>query len=300
MIYTVTFNPSLDYIVQVKDFAPGKVNRTEREEIFPGGKGINVSIVLKNLGFDTRALGFTAGFTGREIARLVNAFGCDTDFIDIPQGLSRINIKLKSDQESEINGQGPDISSEKLDALFEKLDALEDGDILILAGSIPNTLPEDVYERILDRLHGKEIRTVVDATCELLLNVLKYRPFLIKPNHIELGEMFGVELNNGDEIIERGRELQTKGARNVLVSMAGDGAILICENGAVLQSAPPKGAVVNSVGAGDSMVAGFLAGFLERGDYRHAFRMGIAAGSASAFQEWLATKQDILSLLASF
>lgn len=297
MIYTVTFNPSLDYIVKVDSFRLGEINRTRSEKILPGGKGINVSIVLKNLGIESVAMGFIAGFTGNEIQKRLKGFGCESDFIRIQNGMSRINVKLKSDEESEINGQGPRIGGADLQKLFDRIDRLREGDVLVLAGSIPNTLPEDIYEKILDRIKAKNILVVVDATRDLLLNVLKYHPFLIKPNNHELGELFGRKLQSGEEIIQCAKELQTKGARNILVSMAGDGAILVEESGRTHKSPAPKGVVRNSVGAGDSMVAGFLAGYLAHGDYQEAFRTGIAAGSASAFSEELASKEDILALM---
>lgn len=297
MIYTVTFNPSLDYVVKMHGLEPGRVNRTESEEIYPGGKGINVSIVLKNLGFDSQPLGFSAGFTGREIEGLLEECGCMPDFIPISEGLSRINVKIKAGEETEINGQGPDIMPCHLEQLYVKLDTLTKHDILVLAGSIPNTLPEDVYEKIMARLDGRGIRVVVDATRDLLLNVLKYHPFLIKPNNHELAEMFGVELHSNDDVAAYAKKLQEMGACNVLVSMAGDGAILIDENGNRHESLPPKGKVVNSVGAGDSMVAGFLAGYLKTRDYGYAFQMGLCTGSASAFQEWLAQSGDVMSLM---
>lgn len=297
MIYTVTFNPSLDYVIQVDDLTLGNVNRTTKEEVFPGGKGVNVSVMLSNLGISSTALGFIAGFTGEQLKKMLTEFGCDTDFIELKEGLTRINVKINSNEESEINGQGPDISNAAIEQLFEKLQNLKEGDILVLAGSIPNTLPENIYEIIMEKLQEKGIRVVVDATKDLLLNVLKYHPFLIKPNNHELGEMFGVTLNSDEEIITYAKKLQEKGAENVLVSMAGDGAILITEDGAIYKGLPPKGKVVNSVGAGDSMVAGFLTGFLNTGDYEKAFRLGIATGSATAFLAWLATKEDVVSLL---
>lgn len=297
MIYTVTFNPSLDYVIQVDDLTLGNVNRTTKEAVFPGGKGVNVSVMLSNLGISSTALGFIAGFTGEQLKKMLTEFGCDTDFIELKEGLTRINVKINSNEESEINGQGPDISNAAIEQLFEKLQNLKEGDILVLAGSIPNTLPENIYEIIMEKLQEKGIRVVVDATKELLLNVLKYHPFLIKPNNHELGEMFGVTLNSDEEIITYAKKLQEKGAENVLVSMAGDGAILITEDGAIYKGLPPKGKVVNSVGAGDSMVAGFLTGFLNTGDYEKAFRLGIATGSATAFLAWLATKEDVVSLL---
>ena len=299
MIYTVTFNPSLDYIVAVDNFTCGVVNRTKEEMIFPGGKGINVSIVLNNLGLQSTALGFIAGFTGREISDGVAAMGVASDFIELREGISRINVKIKSQEESEINGQGPMIHDDELEMLYKKLDGIQDGDILVLAGSIPNTLPEDIYEKIMARLQEKDIKIVVDATKDLLLNVLKYHPFMIKPNNHELGEMFGVVLKTNDEIIHYAKELQKRGARNVLISMAGDGAILVDENGQTFISAPPKGTVKNSVGAGDSMVAGFIAGYLKSENYEDALKMGLATGSASAFSEGLATKEEVYQLLAT-
>lgn len=296
MIYTVTFNPSLDYIVDVENFQPGLVNRTYSEGIFSGGKGINVSVVLTNLGVENIALGFVAGFTGQEIEQGMIEKGCKTEFIHLKQGLSRINIKLRSKEETEINARGPEISKEETDRLFARLYQLQDGDILILSGSIPSSLSEDIYEVIMERLSNKNIKIIVDATKDLLLNVLKYKPFLIKPNHHELGEMFQVALKTEEEIIRYAKKLQEAGAQNVLVSMAGDGAILISGDGSVHKLAAPKGTVKNSVGAGDSMVAGFIAGYLKNSSIEEAFSMGIAAGSASAFSEELATKEEILQL----
>lgn len=298
MIYTVTFNPALDYVIKVKNFQTGVVNRVHQENVFFGGKGINVSVVLRELGLDSVALGFTAGFTGEAIENGVAAMGITSDFIRLANGMSRINVKMKSQNETEINGQGPDISEEAIDRLFEKLDALKEGDVLILAGSIPSTLPEDIYEQIMARLMDKGIRIAVDATKDLLLNVLKYHPFLIKPNNHELGEMFGVVLKSDEEIIHYVKELQKMGARNVLISMAGDGAILVTEAGEVHRIGVPKGTVINSVGAGDSMVAGFMAGYLTTKDYEYALKLGTASGSATAFSEGLAVKADIDKLLA--
>ena len=297
MINTITLNPSLDYIVKVDDFKVGHVNRTSKEDIYPGGKGINVSIVLKNLGVKNRALGFTAGFTGEEIEKLVANHGVDNEFIRLEKGMSRINVKLKSREESEINGMGPNISKNDIEKLYEKLEALKAGDFVVLAGSIPNTLPDDIYETIMKDFKDKEINFVVDATKELLLNVLKYKPFLIKPNHHELGEMFNVKLNSKDEIITYAKKLQEIGARNVIISMAGDGAILIEENGEITISDTPKGTLVNSVGAGDSMVGGFLAGIAENKNIKEAFKIGVATGSASAFSEGLATRDKVEELL---
>ncbi|MCX4353199.1 MAG: 1-phosphofructokinase [Lachnospiraceae bacterium] len=293
MIYTVTFNPSLDYIVSVNDFRPGLTNRTSSELILPGGKGINVSTVLGNLGIENTALGFIAGFTGNEIVRRLGLIGVTTDFIRIDSGDSRINLKLRSIEGTEINGRGPDISADAVRQLMEKLDATGSGDILVLAGSIPSSIPDDIYKKILDRLSGRDIHTVVDATGDLLVNVLFHHPFLVKPNNHELGEIFGVKLRTRDGIVPYAEKLRKMGARNVLVSMAGEGAVLAAENGNVYTAPAPEGTLVNGVGAGDSMVAGFLAGWMEKQDYLHAFRMGLSAGSASAFSEYLASRPEI-------
>ncbi|MGG7144706.1 1-phosphofructokinase [Clostridium nigeriense] len=297
MIYTITFNPALDYIVRVDEFKLGQVNRTSYEEIYAGGKGINVSIVLNNLDVENIALGYIAGFTGEEIESKVKDMGCKTDFIKLDNGMSRINVKLKSNEESEINGQGPDINESDLNKLYGKLDLLKEGDILVLAGSIPKTLPENIYEIIMDRLKDKEVKIIVDATGDLLLNVLKYKPFLIKPNHHELGELFNIEIKNEEEIIKYAKELKKMGAMNVLISRAGDGAIFITEDNRVIKSEVPKGKLVNSVGAGDSMVGGFVAGYLKNNNLEEAFKMGVATGSASAFSEGLATKDKVYELL---
>ncbi|EPY6469747.1 1-phosphofructokinase [Clostridium sporogenes] len=297
MIYTITFNPALDYVVKVEDFKTGNLNRTSYEKIYAGGKGINVSIVLNNLDVENVALGYIAGFTGEEIERRVRSFGCKTDFIRLKNGMSRINVKLKSKEESEINGTGPFINAEALDELFNKLDNLKEGDFLILAGSIPKTLPENIYETIMERFREKNIKFVVDATGELLLKVLKYKPFLIKPNHHELSELFGVEIKNEEEIIDYGTKLQTMGAENVLISMAGDGAIFISSKGKVIKSGVPKGVLKNSVGAGDSMVAGFISGYLKNNNLEEAFKIGLATGSASAFSEGLASKEKLKEIL---
>ena len=296
MIYTVTFNPSLDYIVSVNDFQLGLTNRTDSELILPGGKGINVSTILMNLGIDSTAFGFAAGFTGEEIIREVEAMGIRSDFIKIDSGISRINLKLKNIDGTEINGSGPEISEEKIEELLRKLDILGEGDILVLAGSIPASMPADMYSTIKERLQHKNVTFIVDATKDLLINVLKYKPFLIKPNNQELGELFDVKLTTREEVIPYGKKLQKQGARNVLISMAGEGAVLVAEDGSVYEAPAPKGTLVNAVGAGDSMVAGFTAGWIEKKDYRHAFYMGVSAGSASAFSEYLATKEEIMDL----
>ncbi len=293
MIYTVTFNPSLDYIVSVENFQLGLTNRTSSELMLPGGKGVNVSTVLMNLGIENTALGFAAGFVGDEIVRQMEEMGVQNGFIRIEEGVSRINLKLKSIDGTEINGQGPVISPEHVEELMKQLDRLGEGDVLFLSGSIPSSMPDDAYQKIMERLDGRGVQIVVDATKDLLLNVLEYHPFLIKPNNHELGELFGVELKTREEVIPYAKKLQEKGAVNVLVSMAGEGAVLIDANEDVYMAPTPKGTLVNGVGAGDSMVAGFMAGWLEKQDYEHAFCMGVSAGSASAFSEHLATKAEI-------
>lgn len=297
MIYTVTFNPSLDYIVSVEDFEVGRVNRTTKELIYPGGKGINVSIVLENLGYKSTVLGFTAGFTGEALEKMISKKGISTDLIKVKEGMSRINVKLRSKEETEINGQGPVIGEEDISVLYSKLDRLQDGDVLVLAGSIPDVMPGSIYMDIMKHLADRKLKIVVDATNDLLTNVLEYHPFLIKPNNHELGEVFGVKITSKEDVIRYGNKLVEMGARNVLVSMAGDGAVLITENGDVFKTEAPEGKVVNSVGAGDSMVAGFVAGYLESGDYENAFYMGVCTGSASAFSEELATKEEVVKLL---
>lgn len=297
MIYTITFNPALDYIVSVNHFQMGLTNRTDEETLLPGGKGINVSIVLKNLGVENTALGFMAGFTGKEISRRLEEIGCRTELIEIEKGFSRINLKLKNVDGTEINGKGPDIDKESLQKLLDRLDTLREGDILVLAGSIPSSLPDSIYQEICERLSRKGIIIAVDATRELLMNVLPFTPFLIKPNNHELGEIFGVTLRTAEEVIPYAEKLRAMGAANVLVSMAGEGAVLVAADGKVYQREAPQGRLVNAVGAGDSMVAGFLAGWLETGSYEEAFKMGVAAGSASAFSELLATKEEVERLL---
>jgi 1-phosphofructokinase len=297
MIYTVTFNPSLDYIVSVRNFEEGSVNRVSDEMILPGGKGINVSIVLNNLGMESHLLGFIAGFTGKEIERMVSDDGCISEFIKVDNGFSRINVKMRSEKESEINGIGPAISNSEMTQLLDKLDKLKEGDVLVLAGSIPTSIPDTIYYDIMKMLSDRKIMIVVDATKDLLLNVLPLHPFLIKPNKQELAEMMNLENLSKEDIVKNAFELQKRGARNVLVSMAGEGAILVTEDGNVYSSAAHKGNVVNSVGAGDSMVAGFIYGYLKNKDYKEAFETGLCAGSASAFSENLATKEQVEELL---
>ncbi len=296
MVYTVTFNPAIDYVVHTKEMQVGQVNRSESEEIYFGGKGINVSFVLHELGIPSKAFGFVAGFTGAALENGVQASGIETDFVHLKNGFSRINVKIKSEEETDLNGQGPVIDEAALQELFEKLKQLKDGDTLVLAGSIPNTLPADIYERILESLSDRAIRTVVDATKDLLLNVLKYKPFLVKPNNYELGEMFGVTLHTTEEIATYAAKLKEMGAQNVLVSMAGDGALLLDEHGKTHVCGVCKGTVKNSVGAGDSMVAGFLAGSID-GDYAYALKLGTATGGATAFSDGLAKREEIDRLL---
>lgn len=296
MVYTVTLNPSLDYIVSVENFRLGYTNRTASEQLLPGGKGINVSVVLRNLEIESRALGFVAGFTGDEIVSRLEGIGIRTDFIRLAGGMSRINFKLSSIEGTEVNGRGPEIEENSVGELMRQLAQMQDGDILFLSGSIPSSMPEDIYRQILAGLKGKRIQTVIDASGELLRNTLEFHPMLIKPNHHELGEMFGLEIRNREEVLPWAERLQAMGARNVLVSMAGEGAVLLAEDGSAYAAEAPRGKLVNSVGAGDSMAAGFMAGWLEKQDYRHAFHMGVAAGSASAFSEHLARGEEIRAL----
>lgn len=297
VIYTVTFNPSLDYIVSVKDFRPGMTNRTSSELMLAGGKGINVSIVLGNLGIKSTALGFIAGFTGDEIVRRLHNGGINSEFIKINDGISRINIKLKSIDGTEINGQGPHIDSSHIEQLMNRLRRLESGDVLVLAGSIPAGILDNIYKDIMDMLKDKGVQIVVDATSRLLTNVLEYNPFFIKPNQHELGDIFNVTLNTQEEVIPYALELKKMGAVNVCVSMGGKGAILVADDGNVYKAKAPDGILKNSVGAGDSLVAGFLSGWIEKKDYEYAFRKGVATGSASAFSERLATNGEVNDLI---
>ena len=296
MIYTVTLNPALDYVVWVDELNTGKVNRTESEKIFTGGKGINVSIVLKNMGYDSLALGFVAGFTGNQLIRELQQREIRSDFISVDGGMTRINVKIKGKNETEINGRGPEVSPLAVQVLILQMERLKAGDVLILSGSVPASFPEDIYEKLMERLMGYGVRIIVDTTGECLLRTLKYRPFLIKPNHHELGALFGVEISTKKEARFYAKKLQEMGAQNVLVSMASKGAVLFDENGVYHESHAPRGKVKNSVGSGDSMIAGFLGEYLETGDYEKAFHMGIATGSASAFSEYLATRSEILEV----
>lgn len=297
MIATVTLNPSLDYIVNINKFEYGGLNRTNKELILPGGKGINVSIVLNNLEIETKAFGFCAGFTGVEFERLLSEMNVSSSFIKVREGMTRINVKIQEEKETEVNGLGPVISNNEIDLLFEKLDSLSSSDILVLAGSIPSTLSKHIYKDIIKRLSEKNIKIVVDTTNELLLNILKYKPFLVKPNRVELGELFDITITSNDEAIKYARELRNMGAQNVLVSLGKDGAILVDEYNKIHISKAIGGKVVNSVGAGDSMVAGFLAGYLENKDYENAFKLGLCAGGASATSQYLATAVDIKKLM---
>ena len=300
MIYTVTFNPAIDYVVHLNgSLKLGDINRNVQEEYQYGGKGINVSNVLRTLGFDNVALGFVAGFTGQGLEDGLKGMGLQTRFIHVEQGMTRVNVKVKAAEETEINGIGPVITEADMEKLYAQLDEIRQGDTLVLSGSIPNCLPSDTYERIMERLDGRGIRIAVDATRDLLVKVLKYHPFLIKPNNHELGEIFGRVLKTDEEIIDCARKLQELGGRNILVSMAGDGALLLDENGVSHRIGCPSGRVINSVGAGDSMVAGFLAGILQTGDYRNALKLGTATGSATAFSLGLAEKPLVEQLLAT-
>lgn len=299
MIYTVTFNPAIDYIVYMKELEKGSINRSERETAFFGGKGINVSFILKELGHESTALGFVAGFTGKALEQGIENKGLHADFVRLENGITRINVKIRSGEETDINAQGPDIKQGDIDRLFEKLDRLKEGDVLILAGSIPKTLPSDIYERIMEKLYGRGVHFVVDATKELLVNSLKYKPFLIKPNNDELSEIFGVEIKTPELSAEYGKKLVKKGASNVLVSMGGKGAVLCDENGKTHYMPAVGGEAVDTVGAGDSMVAGFIAGYTEKKDYEYALKLGTAAGAATAFSEGLGTRDKIYELLHS-
>ncbi len=297
MIYTLTCNPSVDYVVQMAEFCPGMVNRAQGEQTFSGGKGINVTVILKNLGIPNRALGFLAGFTGDFIEQDLRELGCQTEFVRLAKGFSRINVKIKGQEESEINGGGPAVDQAAMEALFEKINGLQKGDMLIISGSIPPSLPKDLYEKILGLLDERGVYAVVDTAGEALMKTLRYEPFLIKPNRQELEELAQSRLFTREEIVAQGRRLQEMGAQNVLISMAAEGAVLLTSDGKVFFGEAPRGTVRNSVGAGDSMVGGFVAGWLKTGSYQAALQWGIAAGSASAFCEGLATGEEICRLL---
>lgn len=298
MIYTVTFNPAIDYVVHVPQFEKGSINRCDEENAFFGGKGINVSLILNELGLESTALGFIAGFTGKAIEQGIAEKGIKTDFVHLNKGLTRINVKIRSSEETDINGVGPNIDESQVNELFEKLEKLKNGDTLVLAGSIPNSLPSNIYEKIMEKLNKKGIRFVVDATKDLLLNSLKYEPFLIKPNNDELGEIFSTKIDTPELAAKYAEKLQQKGAKNVLVSMGSAGAVLLDEFGKEHYMPAIEGKVVNTVGAGDSMVAGFIAGVIQKSDYDYALKLGTAAGSATAFSEGLSEKTLIKRLLA--
>ncbi len=297
MIYTITFNPALDYIAQVENFEIGQINRTKTEKILPGGKGLNVSTVLKNLGLENTALGFIAGFTGKELKRKIEEYGIETDFVEVKNGITRINVKISSKEETALNGNGPEISEEELQQLLEKIERIQENDIVILAGNVPKCIKNDIYEIICNKLEKNGVTFIVDSTRELLINVLKYKPFLIKPNKDELQETFNVKINTNEQIVEYAKKLQEMGAQNVLISLGGEGAILVTKDNKQYYKKAPKGQVVNTVGAGDSMVAGFIVGYLKSGDYEQALKMGIATGSASTFSINLATKEEVEILL---
>lgn len=297
MIYTITFNPALDYILQIDKFEMGKINRTRDEKIFPGGKGINVSIVLKNLGVKSTALGFIGGFTGEELRRLIEEKEIKTDFIKLKNGKTRINVKIDSEEETALNTNGPEITEEEIQELMDKIQKIKAEDIVILSGNVPKGVKNNIYELICVNLQKNEVTYIVDATKELLVNVLKYEPFLIKPNKEELEETFKVKIQTKEEVIEYAKKLQIMGARNVLISLGGEGGILVTEKQEVFISKAPKGKAINTVGAGDSMVAGFVAGYEKSKDYEQAFKLGIATGSASAFSMELATKEKVEILL---
>ena len=293
MIYTVTLNPSLDYLVDVKDFQLGRTNRTTQEHIRAGGKGINVSLVLQNLQKESTALGFVAGFTGEEILRQLEAWGIHHSFIRLTTGNSRINVKLLSEEGTEINGQGPVVLKEEEQEMWKQFSQMKAGDVLILSGSVPQSLGAEWYIKVMQYLQNKAVLVVVDTCGKVLMDAVKYQPFLVKPNQHELSELFGVSLSKPQEVIPYGQKLQKLGARNILISLAGEGAVLITESGKIYSAQAPKGVLINSVGAGDAMVAGFVAGWLEKQDYEEAFKMAVAAGSASAFSKEFATGCEI-------
>ncbi len=293
MFYTMTLNPALDYNMTLKEFEAERVNRSVKEEMIPGGKGLMVSRMLKNLGVESTAFGLVAGFTGAELTRMVHDLGVRTNFVSLPEGMTRINVKLWGGLESEINATGPKCDEKSLQALFEKLTMLTKEDTLVLSGSVPASLSKDIYVDMIKQVKERGTRFVVDATGELLRSTLTYRPFLIKPNHHEVGELYGVTLTTKEEVALYAKKLREEGARNVLVSMAGDGAVLAAEDGSVWFGEAPKGNVVNTVGSGDSMLAGFLAAYDETKSVEKAFRNGLASGSASAFSDKLGTKEEV-------
>lgn len=293
MIYTVTFNPALDYVMRVPEYRTGHVNRSCEEELFPGGKGINVSRVLKSLGYESVALGFLAGETGKFIEAMLCRMGIRTDFVRLEKGNSRINVKLKSREETEINAQGPEPSEKEKAALFEKLRAAGRGDIVILSGSVQKDVGNTIYADIMKSMANRGVRFIVDASGDLLLNTLALRPFLVKPNREELEELFGEKAEGAEKITELAAKLQHSGAENVLVSLGKDGAVLVCGNGKVFLQKAPEGAAVNSTGAGDSTVAGFVAGYGREKNFEYALKLGVASGSATAFSDDIAERETI-------
>lgn len=300
MIYTVTMNPAVDYTVKIPQLVLGEVNRTEKEAYFFGGKGVNVSIVLHNLGIKSIALGFVSGFTGQFIRQGIYSLGIKNEFIELPFGMTRINIKIKSDKETDINSIGPMIPEDSVDLLFKKMDKLKDGDYLVLAGAVPKNLDTEIYSDIIRHIKAKNIHIVVDAVKDYLLNTLKHNPFLVKPNRTELGQLFDKEINTETDIVIYAKKLQQLGAKNVLVSIGDKGAVLVTEDNQVICHDAPKGIVKNTVGAGDSLTAGFIAGYMQTKDFEYALRYGLAAGSATAFSETLASKIEIEQVLNNF
>lgn len=300
MIYTVTLSPALDYVLRLPELTDKDINRAKKSDIFYGGKGINVSVILTRLGIRNTALGFAAGFTGKELERLLKNDGIETDFVSVSHGMTRINVKIFADKHVDVNAPGSELFPEDIEKLYSKLDKLQEGDVLVLAGTVPASVPLDIYERIMERLQSRGVKFVVDTTGESLKKVLKYRPFLIKPNHHELSELSGIDISadDVDEIVRQASKLQEAGARNVLVSRGGKGATLLDENGGVHSIGIVPGTMINNVGCGDSMVAGFIAGYEKTGNYREALRLGSASGNASAFCEGLAQKEDIENILA--
>lgn len=298
MIYTITFNPALDYISNVENFEIGRINRTKNEKILAGGKGLNVSIVLKNLEIDSTAIAFIAGFTGQELKNMIEKHQIKTEFINVKKGNTRINVKIKSDEEeTALNGNGPDIDKQNIDELLEKIRKIKSTDFVILSGNIPKCVDENIYEIISKELSKNCVKFTIDASKKLLLDSLKYGPFLIKPNKQELEETYNIKIENNNDIIFYAKKLQEKGAQNVLVSLGGEGAILVTEEKKAYYAKAPKGKVISTVGAGDSMVAGFLAGYIKSNDYKKALKNGVAAGSASSFSEELATKEEIEKII---
>ena len=296
MIYTVTFSPAIDYVVDLANFTIGDINRTQQEQVFPGGKGINVSLVLANLGKSSIATGFLGGFTGAFIKEELAKRNIKSGFIEV-DGLTRINVKIRAGKETAINGQGPHIKDEDINRLISQLEKLTKDDLLVISGTVPKSLPSNIYEMILERIKDNKVEVIVDATKDILLNTLKYHPLLVKPNNEELEEMFNVSISNDEELIKNASKLLSLGAKNVIVSLGGDGALLVGEGLEPIKRSAPQGKVVNTVGAGDSLVAGFIAEYLDSKDIKKAFKQGIATGSASAFSETLATREEVEALL---